>query len=301
QPQLLITTTAKKSEFVIMARVPMGKVLLRNVIRHTDAHNKIQEESEMWKLRDMERQTSSSHASKHRWMTSTHLAKSNMHCDRYLDDSEGSARDRLGERRCLSEKDEREARYWTRKLYDFEANDPDRQVLLLSTRLLRFIYNHFDSKNISLHRWGHSGFKELYPEEFQSDGETDCTKRSKKNGKGKTASDRQKNSKKTSKKKKKKKKKKQRTTGSDSETDGSTVDSVKGKQKRKSGKSKHSKKKRHKSKERYVDSSTEDSESGRHGDRRKRHRTADTQAEPERKRRKDWKTNEEKSEDSSED
>ncbi|XP_062894363.1 NKAP domain containing 1 isoform X2 [Mobula hypostoma] len=41
-----------------MARIPMGKVLLRNVIRHTDAHNKIQEESEMWKIREKEKQAS---------------------------------------------------------------------------------------------------------------------------------------------------------------------------------------------------------------------------------------------------
>ncbi|XP_036416627.1 uncharacterized protein NKAPD1 [Colossoma macropomum] len=260
-----------------MAKVPMGKVLLRNVIRHTDAHNKIQEESEMWKLRDMELQTSSAQASKHRWMTSGHLARSNMHCDRYLDDSEGSARDRLGERKCLSEKDEREARYWTRKLYEFEANDPD--------------------------RWGHSGFKELYPEEFQSDGETGCTKGSRKNGKEKMSADRRKNSKKSSKKKKKKKKKRQKTAGSDSESDSSATDSVKRKQKRKSGKSKHSRKKGHKSKAREEDSSTEDSESGRHRDvkHRKRHRTADAQTEPERKKRKNWKVNEEKSEESSED
>lgn len=46
-----------------------------------------------------------------------------MHCDRYLG-SKGSMQDRLGDR--LSERDEEEARYWTRKLYEFEANDPDR-------------------------------------------------------------------------------------------------------------------------------------------------------------------------------
>lgn len=70
-----------------MSCVPLGKVLLRNVIRHTDAHNKvgtgirgalspqrcrseghllecvpfsafqIQEESEMWKIREMEKQS----------------------------------------------------------------------------------------------------------------------------------------------------------------------------------------------------------------------------------------------------
>uniref|UniRef100_A0A671R1W0 NKAP domain containing 1 n=1 Tax=Sinocyclocheilus anshuiensis TaxID=1608454 RepID=A0A671R1W0_9TELE len=94
-----------------MSKVSMGKVLLRNVIRHTDAHNKIQEESEMWKLRDLEQQASSAHFPKQR---------GRMHCDRYLDDSEWSMRERLGDRR--DEMSEREAR----KLYEFEASDPDR-------------------------------------------------------------------------------------------------------------------------------------------------------------------------------
>lgn len=56
-----------------------------------------------------------------------------MHCDRYDDDSPPPrARDRLSGRSergtRLSDRDEREARYWTRKLYEFEANDPDRCV-----------------------------------------------------------------------------------------------------------------------------------------------------------------------------
>jgi len=55
-----------------------------------------------------------------------------MHCDRNLDDSEGSMRDRLGDRKdVMSERDERKAQYWTRKLYEFEANDPDRYCCLL--------------------------------------------------------------------------------------------------------------------------------------------------------------------------
>ncbi len=55
-----------------------------------------------------------------------------MHCDRYLDDSEGSMRERLGDRRDeMSERDKREARYWTRKLYEFETNDPDRYCWLV--------------------------------------------------------------------------------------------------------------------------------------------------------------------------
>lgn len=102
----------------------------------------------MWKLRKTELQTSSPRESKQSWGTRfksslfftlhcvslncylTHTCpvfRSSMHCDRYLKES-GSTRDRLGERECLSERDDREARYWTRKLYDFEANDPDRSV-----------------------------------------------------------------------------------------------------------------------------------------------------------------------------
>ncbi|XP_027029718.1 NKAP domain containing 1 isoform X1 [Tachysurus fulvidraco] len=255
-----------------MAKVPMGKVLLRNVIRHTDAHNKIQEESEMWKLRDMELHTPSPRESKNSWNT-----RSSMHCDRYLKESEGSARGRLGDKECLSERDEREARYWTRKLYEFEANDPD--------------------------RWGHSGFKELYPEEFQqSHRETDDVKH-RRNGKDKLSTEKQKKTKKSSKRKKKKKKKKQRTEGSDSESDSSPTEGAKRKLKRKSGKSKHRRKKAHKHKTTEEDRSTDDSESDRAGERthRKRRQTIiDTQAEPERKKRKNWKAaNEEKSEESS--
>ncbi|XP_051719607.1 LOW QUALITY PROTEIN: NKAP domain containing 1 [Ctenopharyngodon idella] len=251
-----------------MSKVSMGKVLLRNVIRHTDAHNKIQEESEMWKLRDLERQTTSTHFPKNR---------GRMHCDRYLDDSEGSMRDRLGDRRdVMSERDEREARYWTRKLYEFEANDPD--------------------------RWGHSGFKELYPEEFHSDGEKDCSdsKQRRKKHKNKLDADIEKSSKKSS-KKKKKKKKRRRTVASGSETCSDAEDTVRRKQRRKGGKSKR-RKKEHKNKDRTEDSSTEDSRSDtRTRTKRKRNcPETDKLNEPQRKKRKNWKVaNEERSEESS--
>lgn len=250
-----------------MARVPMGKVLLRNVIRHTDAHNKIQEESEMWKLRDLERQTSSTHLSKQ---------SAQMHCDRYLDNSKGSMQGRIGDR--LSERDEKEAKYWTRKLYEFEANDPD--------------------------RWGHSGFKELYPEEFQSDGEKDCSDGKRKRKKHKMSeADIEKNSKKSSKKKKKKKeKKRRRTPGSTSESCSNAEDSGRRKQRRKAGKNKR-KKKEHKSKETTEeDSSSEDSRSKT---RTKTHRKrdsleSDTFTEPQRKKRKNWRAGkDERSEESS--
>lgn len=251
-----------------MSKVSIGKVLLRNVIRHTDAHNKIQEESEMWKMRDHERQTSSAHFPKQR---------GRMHCDRYLEDSEGSMRERLGDRRDeMSERDEREARYWTRKLYEFETNDPD--------------------------RWGHSGFKELYPEEFDPDGQKDRSnsKHKRKKHKNKLDADIEKSSKKSSKKKKKKKEKKRRKTASSgSETCSDAEDTVRRKQRRKGGKSKRRKKEH---KDRTEDSDTEDS----HSDTRTRtHRKrvcpeTDTLTKPQKKKRKNWKAaNEERSEESS--
>ncbi|XP_073674315.1 uncharacterized protein NKAPD1 isoform X1 [Garra rufa] len=253
-----------------MSKVSMGKVLLRNVIRHTDAHNKIQEESEMWKLRNLERHASSTHIPKHR---------GRMHCDRDLEDSEGSMRDRLGDRRDeMSERDEKEARYWTRKLYEFEANDPD--------------------------RWGHSGFKELYPDEFNSDGEKDCSasKHRRKKHKSKLGADIEKSSKKSSKKKKKKKeKKKRKTAASDSETCSGAEDAFRRKQRRKGGKSKR-RKKEHKNKDRTDDSNTEDSHSDtrRRTHRKRDYPETDTLNEPQRKKRKNWKVaNEERSEESS--
>lgn len=253
-----------------MSKVSLGKVLLRNVIRHTDAHNKIQEESEMWKLRGLERHASSTHFPKQR---------GRMHCDRYLDDSGGSTRDQLDEQRNdTSEKDEREARYWTRKLYEFEASDPD--------------------------RWGHSGFKELYPEEFHTDGEKVCSdsRHRRKKHKNKLNADLEKSSKKSSKKKKRKKEKKKRKTAAPgSGTCSDAEETMRRKQRRKGGKSKH-KKKEHKNKDRTEDSSTEDS----HSDTRPRtHRKrdcpeTDTLTEPQRKKRKNWKVaNEERSEESS--
>ena len=63
-----------------------------------------------------------------------------MHCDRNEEDSSsswdrGGVRGRLSEKHergsRLSDRDEREARYWTRKLYEFEANDPDRCVCVV--------------------------------------------------------------------------------------------------------------------------------------------------------------------------
>ncbi|KAJ6653976.1 hypothetical protein lerEdw1_007608 [Lerista edwardsae] len=127
-----------------MSRVPLGKVLLRNVIRHTDAHNKIQEESEMWKIRELEKQTEDGYRSKQRKML-PNSSSSRMRSDGFDEESQSAdlrARN-LAPMSVTTEEDLHHTRYWNKKLYEYEANMPD--------------------------RWGHSGYKELYPEEFDTD------------------------------------------------------------------------------------------------------------------------------------
>ncbi|KAJ8391251.1 hypothetical protein AAFF_G00095180 [Aldrovandia affinis] len=233
-----------------MSRIPMGKVLLRNVIRHTDAHNKIQEESEMWKMRDMERQAPGDPVMLHR-RTPAHMRRGHMHCDRFLDESSASTRDRS---------EEQETRYWTRKLYDFEASDPN--------------------------RWGHSGFKELYPEEFEpgggkerSDGEIQRLRR--RRCEGGLTGERHKRSKKKSSRKKKKKKEKKRRKAEEGEEEEEREEEEGGgrggrsssaersagdrhRRRRKGGKSKHRRRKRKEREERggrREESSSGDSDS----------------------------------------
>ncbi|KAM4627095.1 uncharacterized protein NKAPD1 [Polymixia lowei] len=264
-----------------MSKVPMGKVLLRNVIRHTDAHNKIQEESEMWKMRDWEKQTSYQKP-----MPATEFMRGSMHCDRVSNNS----REQIPRKDRTSGHDDREARYWSRKLYEFEANDPD--------------------------RWGHSGFKELYPEEFKSDSEEDGGIKNnghhkmKTCGLGTAVSKRSKKSSRKKKKKKKSKKEEKRRRAEGSSSDGSSDESndTKCKKRRKGTKSKHKNKKR-KTRGREEDSSSEESDDEGDGDRRthshkkrKRdsHKGTDSGVDSQKKKRKNWKApNEENSDDSS--
>ncbi|XP_014315350.1 uncharacterized protein NKAPD1 isoform X2 [Myotis lucifugus] len=106
-----------------MSRVPLGKVLLRNVIRHTDAHNKIQEESDMWKIRELEKQMEDAYRGNKRKMLPS--SSSRMRSDGF---DEESQRDSWRPRNEISEAledDFLKAKSWNKKLYDYEANMPD--------------------------------------------------------------------------------------------------------------------------------------------------------------------------------
>uniref|UniRef100_A0A0P6J268 Uncharacterized protein C11orf57 isoform a n=1 Tax=Heterocephalus glaber TaxID=10181 RepID=A0A0P6J268_HETGA len=124
-----------------MSRVPLGKVLLRNVIRHTDAHNKIQEESDMWKIREIEKQMEDTYPETKRKMLPS--SSSRMRSDGFDEESQREYWRPKTEISGTLEDDFLKAKSWNKKLYDYEANMPD--------------------------RWGHSGYKELYPEEFETD------------------------------------------------------------------------------------------------------------------------------------
>ncbi|XP_054251570.1 uncharacterized protein NKAPD1 isoform X2 [Indicator indicator] len=212
-----------------MSRVPVGKVLLRNVIRHTGAHNKIQEETEMWKIREWEKQTEETYWKRQSRMLSD--TSSRMRSDGFDEDSHRADwRTKNSQFLDLVEDDLLRARSWNKKLYECEANMPD--------------------------RWGHSGYKELYPEEFDTDSdpqerdEQNVINGQKKSHLGKQTTAREshkrkkpkkshkKKQKKRSHKKRKKKKKEQGRTSSDSSRESEcseeeTSSTRKGKHKRK--------------------------------------------------------------------
>lgn len=217
-----------------------------------------------------------------------------MHCDRVPDQS----RSMSAGRERVSEHDDREARYWTRKLYEFEAGDPD--------------------------RWGHSGFKELYPEEFDSDSDKSVSIRTPghrrmKKSKSDSEACLSKPSKKSSRKKKKKKKKKKAEEGKSKKDEPSSNDSgrddridTKDKQKKKKRtKSRHKNKKSTRTRRTDEDSSSGESDGQEKKERRtnghkkrKRDSFKDSYSEldSKKKKRKDWKAAcEENSDDSSTD
>ncbi|XP_066100833.1 uncharacterized protein NKAPD1 isoform X1 [Saccopteryx bilineata] len=164
-----------------MSGVPLGKVLLRNVIRHTDAHNKIQEESDMWKIRELEKQMEDAYRGTKRKMLPS--SSSRMRSDGFDEESQRDNWRPKNEISGVLEDDFLKAKSWNRKLYEYEANMPD--------------------------RWGHSGYKELYPEEFETDSDqqdiTNGKKRSPHIKSSTHESHKHKKSKKSHKKKQKKK------------------------------------------------------------------------------------------------
>ncbi|XP_077313035.1 uncharacterized protein NKAPD1 isoform X2 [Lithobates pipiens] len=141
-----------------MSRVPLGKVLLRNVIRHTDAHNKIQEETEMWKIREMEKHTDSHRTKKraspdlNRWDHNGYKElypeefsdkRSRMRSDGFDDDGNREPVKGGAAAAVTLRQDALSVRALNKKYTECEASIPD--------------------------RWGHSGYKELYPEEFDTE------------------------------------------------------------------------------------------------------------------------------------
>uniref|UniRef100_A0A8C5MVB9 Uncharacterized protein n=1 Tax=Leptobrachium leishanense TaxID=445787 RepID=A0A8C5MVB9_9ANUR len=307
----------------MMSRVPLGKVLLRNVIRHTDAHNKIQEESEMWKIREMEKHIGDDYGAKrrrkspelNRWDHSGYKElypeefddkKSRMRSDGFDDDGKQAEKAEAAPAVMLRP-DVLSIRALNKKFYECEAGLPD--------------------------RWGHSGYKELYPEEFDSESDTEVNSNKKKaNGqeaaRGRAAkepeSHKRKRSKKTHKKKqkkrshkklKKRKKEQEASTETSSESD-SSEDSLE-----KPKKSKRKKKTRKKATRKQPSSSgqdsdssnemssTEDAEAERHKDRhrkkkshKQRHRSKpkkDADAELRKSRRTNWKVAKDEGSDSS--
>nr|XP_005005042.1 uncharacterized protein NKAPD1 isoform X2 [Cavia porcellus] len=183
-----------------MSRVPLGKVLLRNVIRHTDAHNKIQEESDMWKIREIEKQMEDTYQETKRKMLPS--SSSRMRSDGFDEESQREYWRPKTEITGTLEEDFLKAKSWNKKLYDYEANMPD--------------------------RWGHSGYKELYPEEFETDSDQQDITNGKKTSpqiKSSTHESRKHKKSKKSHKKKQKKKSHKKQKKSKKETTDVTADS----------------------------------------------------------------------------
>ncbi|XP_009273910.1 PREDICTED: uncharacterized protein C11orf57 homolog isoform X1 [Aptenodytes forsteri] len=183
----------------------------------------------MWKIREWEKQTEETYWKRQSRMLSN-TSSSRMRSDGF--DEEGHRADwKTKNSQFLDplEEDLLRARSWNKKLYECEANMPD--------------------------RWGHSGYKELYPEEFDTDSdqqegdEQNAINGKKKSHLGKqtaheshkrkkTKKSHKKKQKKRSHKKRKKKKKEQGRTSSDSSRESEcseeeTSSTRKGKHKRK--------------------------------------------------------------------
>ncbi|XP_059123817.1 uncharacterized protein NKAPD1 isoform X3 [Peromyscus eremicus] len=101
----------------------------------------IQEESDMWKIRELEKQMEDAYQGTRR--NTVPSSSSRMRSDGFDEESQRDYWRPRNEIPATLEDDFLKAKSWNKKLYDYESNMPD--------------------------RWGHSGYKELYPEEFETD------------------------------------------------------------------------------------------------------------------------------------
>ncbi|XP_028403760.1 uncharacterized protein NKAPD1-like [Dendronephthya gigantea] len=155
----------------LSARKSIDKSLLKNIIRHTDAHNKIQEQNEMWKQWGLKKQA------RERDLSYKH---------------DGNIRGYMRSDSGLSSAKKKESLKWNRLLLEYEETRKD--------------------------RWGHSGYKELYPDEFQHDGhDSEIDTNESEDSEKVTVKTESPSREKTSKKAKKEKTKKSRKPTSDSD------------------------------------------------------------------------------------
>ncbi|XP_013397387.1 uncharacterized protein NKAPD1-like [Lingula anatina] len=122
-----------------------GKKLLSNLIRHTGSHNRRVEEEQMWQQHEASKRSNQlERVGTGQWRDSPHRRLLDRMADS-MDSREVSPPRRLNRRAHMDEEDGRttESTFWMRQLQKFEEKDPD--------------------------RWGHAGYKEMYPDEFASD------------------------------------------------------------------------------------------------------------------------------------
>ncbi|XP_075695900.1 uncharacterized protein NKAPD1 [Rhinoderma darwinii] len=249
----------------MMSRVPLGKVLLRNVIRHTDAHNKIQEETEMWKIRELEKQTETSGTKRRRVSPNVNRWDHNGYKELYPEEFNDS-RSRMRSDGFEPEGSKED----TKKGAAAEAAlKPDAP----SVRALNKKY--YECESTMPDRWGHSGYKELYPDEFDTDSDDREERGSKRTTNGEEESRRKeqkeqeshkrKRSKKTHKKKQKKrshkklkKRKKEQEDSTESSSESDSTDHAEKKPKKSKRKKKKTRKKTSKT---HPSSSGQDSDS----------------------------------------
>lgn len=135
----------------------------------------------MWKIRELEKQMEDAYQGTRR--NTVPSSSSRMRSDGFDEESQRDYWRPKNEISGALEDDFLKAKSWNKKLYDYESNMPD--------------------------RWGHSGYKELYPEEFETDSsdQQDITNGKKTSSQAKASSRESRKHKKSKKSHKKKQKK----------------------------------------------------------------------------------------------